>query len=672
MMTNKTIPCGFPAPLGATIMPIKGQKGINFALRAPLATSVTLSLFDKDDNESGMPMLVEGGVWYLWVADLPVGTRYGFRVAGNSTAKQPFNPRKLLLDPYGKAVDGKPQLADNEQYQLFLMANSEDNAAVAPKSVIIDESFDWGDDEFPQTPWEKTIIYELHVKGFTQLHPHVPAQIKGTYAGLASPAVIGYLQDLGITAVELMPVTYGIDEPHLQQKGLSNYWNYNTLSPFSLETDYWSGQSDSTPLSEFKHMVKTLHAAGIEVILDIVFNHTAEAEADHPTYCQRGVANGDFYWLNDDGSTINHSGCGNTVNVRHHATRQWIIDCLCYWVEQCHIDGFRFDLASVLGREPDFNQQARFFHSLAEEPALKGIKFIAEPWDIGDNGYQLGNYPTLFSEWNDCFRDDIRGFFNQHNGQLGRLADRLAGSSGIFKAAAGKKPHNSINYITAHDGFTLADLVAYNNKHNENNQENNQDGHSHNLSNNHGVEGDSDDKSILQARQHSQQAMLAALLLSNGVPMLLAGDELGHSQNGNNNAYCQDNETTWIDWSTADKSLGAYVAQLIRCRRAIPSLQNNSWWSDSNMCWLNSKAQIMQTDDWHDSTSKALQVFLDKRYLLLINGKQQSQCFVLPDCPVNQHWYQQTHKINQQLTVQGPSITLLELQSDPIKTKKEH
>lgn len=579
-------------------------------------------------------MQAADGAWQVWVAGVKPGQQYGFRVHGQSSSQQPFNPNKLLLDPYGKGVVGKPKLISAADCAWFLMSDSRDNAHLAPKSQIVDETFVWEDDTRPQIPWAQTLIYELHVKGFSrQWCGDMTPSVRGTYAGLAAPEVIAYLKNLGITAVELMPVTYGIDEPHLQQKGLANYWNYNTLSVFAVESNYWSKTPGSSPLTEFKTAVKTLHQAGIEVILDVVFNHTAEAEHNHPTYCQRGLANADFYCLNEDGTCINDTGCGNTINAAHPATQDWIIDCLCYWVQACHIDGFRFDLGAVLGREDStrhhFNRHAALLKQIADNPVLKNTKFIVEPWDIGLDGYQLGNFPLPFAEWNDRFRDDMRAFFLQQNGNLGRFADRFAGSSDIFKQA-NKAPHSSINLITAHDGFTLADLVTYNDKHNENNGENNRDGHNHNLSDNHGVEGKTDNQAIRQARGYSQRALLSALLLSNGTPMLLAGDEIGHSQSGNNNAYCQDNATTWLNWQTADADLLHFTRRLIQLRHRIALLNDDKWWCQHDVSWLTPDGTDMREKDWHNGLVKALQICLQQRFLLLINGKRSRQTFILP------------------------------------------
>ncbi len=620
--------------LGAYPQKYKGKAGYHFAVRSPLASQVTLCLFDDNGNETQHLMQSSGDYWHIWLAGITAGQCYAYRVAGESTTKQPFNSQKLLLDPYGKAVIGKPVL-DEQHYSLFLMSDERDNAAFAPKSQVVDETFDWSDDVSLQTPWAETIIYELHVKGFSQLNDNIEEEKRGTYLGLASTESINYLKDLGITAVELLPIAYGADEPHLQEKGLSNYWNYNMLSPFAVESNYWSGNDKTTPLTELKSAVKALHQAGIEVILDVVFNHSAEAEHNHPTFCQRGLSNADFYWLNDDGSCLNYTGCGNTINAAHPATQQWIVDCLCYWVEACHIDGFRFDLGAVLGREPDFNPYANLFEKIAKEPRLKNIKFIAEPWDIGHFGYQLGNFPSYFSEWNDRFRDDMRSFFLYQSGNLGGFAERFAGSSDIFKKLDKQcnLPHRSINLITAHDGFTLADLVRYNDKHNDKNGENNCDGHSHNFSYNHGVEGETTEVAINTLRMHSQKALLSALLLSNGTPMLLAGDEIGHSQQGNNNAYCQDNAIAWLDWKNADNELLAFTKQLIQLRKKITLLNDNQWWSDDNVSWLTPDATPMQESDWHSSNhgSKALQILLDDNYLLLVNGKHQEQSFILPD-----------------------------------------
>ncbi len=654
--------------LGATLDRQGGVAGCHFAVRAPLATRVTLCLFDgEESNEKRLPMQVDNGIWHIWVAGIATGQCYGFRADGPSTVQQSFNPQKLLLDPYGKSTVGKPLLATDDDYARFLLNNRCDNGTYAPKSQVICDDFDWDDDVPPHTPWEQTIIYELHVKGFTRLNPDIAMNLRGSYAGLASPAAIAYLHRLGITAVELMPIAYGIDEPHLQRKGLTNYWNYNTLSAFSVERDYWSGCDGTTPLSEFKQAVKALHAAGIEVILDVVFNHSAEAEHDHPIFCQRGLANADFYWLDDKGHCINTTGCGNTINAANTATQQWIIDCLCYWVDSCHVDGFRFDLGVVLGRElqsnePRFNTRAKLLKRIAAEPLLDGIKLIVEPWDIGTNGYQLGHFPPPFAEWNDRFRDDMRNFFLCQDGRIDRFSQRLAGSSDIFHNNE-QYPCAGINFITAHDGFTLADLLAYNDKHNQANGEGNRDGHNYNFSDNHGVEGDSDDTGIQSIRQHSQHALLSALLLSNGTPMLLAGDEIGHSQGGNNNAYCQDNAVTWLNWQQADWDLFAFTRQLIQLRRRIPSLLNARWWTGDNVTWLTTEGSAMQVSDWQDNHIKALQVLLDDQFLLLINGKRSEQTFTVP----KGNWRtakDRRYAVQGAITVQHLSITTLTKEPD--------
>ncbi|OOF66732.1 glycogen debranching enzyme GlgX [Rodentibacter caecimuris] len=621
---------GQPFPLGAARQVLNGIIGVNFALYSSQADYIELCLFESTYLEIRIPIHQHSNhIWHIWVADVPNGTAYGFRIYGKND-RTLVNPNKLMLDPYAKAVQGKPDLSSKEAQSWFLLTDERDNAKYAPKGLIIDECFDWQGDKPLHHSWAETIIYELHIKGFTQLQKALPESIRGTYQGLAHPTTLAYLQELGITAVELLPINYFISEPHLQEKGLKNYWGYNPLAMFAVESDY---AATNNPLQEFKQMVKALHQSGIEIILDVVFNHSAESERHYPTFNLRGIDESTYYWQAENGDYLNWTGCGNMLNLANETTRRWVIDCLCYWVKECHIDGFRFDLGTVLGREtPHFNPQARLFAEIARVPSLQKCKLIFEPWDMGEEGYQVGHFPHYFAEWNDRFRDDIRRFWLWKNGNLGVFAERLAGSSDIFKTPH-RKPHSSINFITAHDGFTLRDLVSYNQKHNWQNREENRDGTDNNSSYNHGIEGDERvNETVKQARLLSSSAILTALLFANGTPMLLAGDEFGHSQLGNNNAYCQDNEIAWLKWHDFNPTLFNFVKKIIALRKQIQSLNNDNWWTSENVDWLTPEGTPMTVENWHNQEIKALQVVLDKRWVLLINAKAEAQIFTLPNC----------------------------------------
>lgn len=619
---------GKPAPMGYSIFTENGVKVTNFALFSAAASGVELCLFDGD-KETRFPMVCTNNVWHLAVAGVEIGTEYGFRIHGEHA-----NLNKLMLDPYAKAVNSKPDLTTEESRSWFLMNDHRDNAHIAPRAVIISEDFDWENDTAPNTPWAETIVYELHVKGFSQLNDKIPAELRGTYAGLSHPINLAYLKELGVTAVELLPVNFHINEPHLQARGLQNYWGYNPLAMFAVEPKY---AATNNPLAEFKAMVKAFHKEGIEVILDVVFNHSAESEQTYPTFCQRGIDDQTYYWRNDQGRYINWTGCGNMLNLSSDAGRKWVVDCLHYWAEHCHVDGFRFDLATVLGRDtPDFNSSAQLFTDIKNEPSLQNIKLIAEPWDIGHYGYQVGNFPNYFAEWNDRFRDDLCRFWLWKSGETGAFAERFAGSSDLFKKND-RLPHTTLNFITAHDGFVMQDLVSYNQKHNEANGEENCDGRNENYSYNHGVEGSTESLSEPQKsavennRTFAQSGLLMSLLLANGTPMLLAGDEFGNTQYGNNNAYCQDNEITWLKWVNFNKELFELTKQTIAARKQIGSLNRNQWWSGDNVQWLNIHGNQMTVDDWQNQQTKALQVVLDKHCLLLINAKAEGQVFRLPD-----------------------------------------
>ena len=623
---------GTPSPMGYSQTLENGLKISNFALFSSAADAIELCLF-RDGKESRFAMSRTDDIWHVAIEGVELNDEYAFRITGKND-RTLANPQKLMLDPYAKAVTHKPDLSSPEARSIFLLNDERDNASVAPKGRVVDERFDWSGDCKPSIPWAQTIMYELNVKGFSQLNSRIPENIRGTYAALAHPENIAYFKSLGITSLELLPVNFFIDEPHLQEKGLRNYWGYNPLAMFALEPSYATDQKQ--PLNEFKSMVKALHQAGIEVILDVVFNHTAESEKTFPTFCQRGIDDKTYYWQNEHGDYINWTGCGNMLNLANDVTRKWVLDCLRYWVEECHVDGFRFDLATVLGREtPDFNPNAKLFAEMEQDDVLQKIKLIAEPWDIGHYGYQVGYFPAYFSQWNDRFRDDMCRFWLWQSGEVGAFAERFAGSSDIFKREE-RLPHGSLNFITAHDGFTLRDLVSYNHKHNEVNGEENRDGRNENYSYNHGIEGSQLDladewqSAVENNRVLSEKGLLGSLLLANGVPMLLAGDEFGNSQYGNNNAYCQDNEITWLKWNDFNQTLFDFTKQTIAFRKKIQSLQQDAWWSDENVEWLNTGGNPMTLDDWHNRESKALQVMLDGKYLFLINAKTEPQSFYLP------------------------------------------
>ena len=656
---------GKPSPMGYSQTLENGLKISNFALFSSAADAVELCLF-RDGKESRFAMSRTDDIWHVAIEGVELNDEYAFRITGKNN-RTLANPQKLMLDPYAKAVSHKPDLSSPESRSIFVLNDERDNAAVAPKGHIIDEHFDWSGDCKPSIPWAQTIVYELNVKGFSQLNSRIPENIRGTYAALAHPENIAYFKSLGITSLELLPVNFFIDEPHLQEKGLRNYWGYNPLAMFALEPSYAADQKQ--PLNEFKSMVKTLHQAGIEVILDVVFNHTAESEKTFPTFCQRGIDDKTYYWQSEHGDYLNWTGCGNMLNLSNDVTRKWVLDCLRYWVTECHVDGFRFDLATVLGREtPDFNSNAKLFAEMEQDEVLQKSKLIAEPWDIGHYGYQVGYFPAYFSQWNDRFRDDMCRFWLWQSGEVGAFAERFAGSSDIFNRE-GRLPHASLNFITAHDGFTLRDLVSYNHKHNEANGEENRDGRNENYSYNHGIEGSQLDladewqSAVENNRVLSEKGLLGSLLLANGVPMLLAGDEFGNSQYGNNNAYCQDNEITWLKWDDFNQTLFDFTKQTIVLRKKIQSLQQDAWWSDENVAWLNCGGNPMTLDDWHNRERKALQVMLDGRYLFLINAKTEAQSFYLP----NGRWKKIAeigNRVIQQCDVSGVAFEVLEHMED--------
>jgi glycogen operon protein len=634
---------GTPYPLGATF----DGDGVNFALFSEYATRVELCLFDASGvNEAARFELTEcsNSIWHGYLPDAPAGLVYGYRVHGPYAPQQGhrFNPNKVLLDPYARAIVGEftndPRSFGYQEDQPALL-DPIDNAAIALKGKVVAELYDWGSEKAPRIPWVETVVYEAHVRGMTMLHPDVPEDIRGSYAGLAHPAVLAHLKKIGITAIELLPVHFFIDESHLLRQGLSNYWGYNSLGFFAPETHYWSGREGTTPLSEFRDMVKALHAVGIEVLLDVVFNHTAESSDMGPTLSWRGIDNANYYVLRTGqlDQYENWTGCGNVLNLSHPRVLQMVMDSLRYWVSQCHVDGFRFDLAPILGRvDHHFSPQAPFFIAIQQDPLLSGVKLIAEPWDIGNGGYQLGHFPNGWVEWSDQFRDVMRKFWLHDGVHRALFAQRFAASSDSFHRQ-GRRPVSVVNFICAHDGFNLRDMVSYNHKHNQANKEHNRDGHNHNLSWNCGEEGPSKDAGVNILRLRSLKAMLATVLLAQGTPMFLAGDELGHTQQGNNNAYCQDNEINWLNWEKAEPGLAEYVGELIAIRKSCAVLISGRWWTGvpdewgrADVEWLNPSGAPLHSHDWQDAGGRAMMIQLDGRLLIMINASAHQVHFRLP------------------------------------------
>jgi isoamylase len=603
---------GRPSPFGAT----RKSDGVNFAVFSESATKVELCLFDAPDArvESYRIPLPEktNQIWHGLLPDLEPGQIYGYRVHGpNEPSRgQRFNPRKILLDPYAKLI------ARELVWDDAMLDPERDTAPFAPLARVVETGFDWNDDRPPRTPWHETVIYELHVKGFTQQHPDVPAELRGTYAGLSSLPAIAHFRKLGVTAIELLPVHYHIDEHFLVTRGRSNYWGYNTLGYFAPDPRYAASGSQGA-VQEFREMVRQLHAEGIEVILDVVYNHTAEGNENGPTLCYRGIDNRAYYRLEINRSYyIDFTGCGNSLNVGHPRTLQLIMDSLRYWVTEMHVDGFRFDLASALARELwEVDRLSSFFDIIQQDPVLSEVKLIAEPWDIGPRGYQVGNFPVLWSEWNGKYRDCVRRFWKGNGGTVGELATRLAGSSDLF-ADDGRRPSASVNFITAHDGFTLRDLVSYNRKHNEANGEENRDGTNDNESWNCGFEGPTADLSINILRAQQQRNFLAMLLLSQGVPMLLAGDEFGQTQHGNNNVYCQDSPVAWLDWnfSAEQRDLLQFVCEVIQLRKTQPVFGRRHFFQGhpihgaeiKDLYWLKPDGTEMSDVDWNAGHARCI------------------------------------------------------------------
>ena len=657
---------GCPYPLGATWL----GNGVNFALFSEAATSVDLCLFDHPDagqENIRIPMTEHTDqVWHIFLPDARPGQLYGFRVSGPYEPERGlrFNNAKLLIDPYAKAIAGRINWADEMSGYVVggenedLTCDFRDDAWGIPKAVVIENVFDWGDDKAPRTPLHRSVIYEMHTKGFTQLNEKVPEEIRGTYAGAGSPAAIEYLKELGITAVELLPVHAYINDKALVDRGLTNYWGYNSIGFFAPDCKYSSSGVTGQQVTEFKAMVRNLHAAGIEVILDVVYNHTAEGSHLGPTLSFRGIDNQAYYRLmpEDPRFYLDFTGTGNTFNLLHPRTLQLVMDSLRYWVNDMHVDGFRFDLASTLARDANgVNKLHAFFEIIHQDPVISQVKLIAEPWDVGEGGYQVGNFPILWAEWNGKYRDTVRSFWKGDEGKIGELAYRLTGSPDLYQHN-GRRPYASINLITAHDGFTLNDLVSYNDKHNEANGEDNRDGDNNNHSWNHGAEGPTDDPEIKQLRLQQRRNFLTTLFLSQGVPMLTAGDEWARTQQGNNNAYCQDNEISWLNWNHDDeqKALFEFTKRLIKFRHDHPVFRRPKFFQGRrirgseirDVMWFNPGGNEMTDEEWNSPFVRCLGVLLsgdtidvktfegeairDNTFLLLINAHHEPLQFVLP------------------------------------------
>jgi glycogen operon protein len=660
---------GRPYPLGATW----DGRGVNFALFSASATKVELCLFTGSGRREIARIELPdrtNEVWHVYISDAWPGTLYGYRVHGpyEPARGHRFNPNKLLIDPYARALQGTFNWSDAHfgyragSRQSDLSFDRRDNAHAMPKCRVVDPAFTWGRDRPPARGWDEMIIYELHLRGFTRTHPAVPDGLRGTAAGMGMRQVIDYMSSLGVTAVEFLPVHAFVSDRHLVARGLSNYWGYNTLAYFAPEPRYLSTGSPS----EFKIMVSRFHEAGIEVILDVVYNHTAEGNQLGPTLSFRGIDNASYYRLSPENPRyyLDYTGTGNSLNLRHPRVIQLVMDSLRYWVEEMHVDGFRFDLCTTLGREDErFDADCGFFDALRQDPVLSRVKLIAEPWDVGPDGYQLGNYGPGWAEWNDRFRDAVRRYWRGDESTLPELAARIAGSADLFDRRA-RRPWSTINYVAAHDGFTLHDVTSYGAKHNEANGEENRDGHNENFTANYGVEGPAEDKAILDTRRRQSRNMLATLLFSQGTPMLLAGDEFGRTQRGNNNAYCQDNELSWIDWESAkgEEHKGiAFVRRLIEIRRAHPVLRWQHFLHGrhetdgiKDISWVTAEGGEMTPEQWNLPSSHTVGVLLNGRaagsvlpseesvvsdvLLLLLNAQTEAVSFVLPSVPLDAGW----------------------------------
>jgi glycogen operon protein len=655
---------GQPFPLGATYDGL----GTNFSLFSEVAQRVELCLFDEDGAETRLDLPeVTGFVWHGYVPGTTPGQRYGYRVHGPWAPAEGkrCNPAKLLLDPYAKAIEGGVTW-DAAVYPYRMgepdAADDRDSAPFVPRSVVANPFFDWGEDRPPRRPMNETVIYETHVKGFTRLHPEIPEMLRGTYAGLAHPAAIKHLTDLGVTTVELMPVHQFIHPQHLVERGLRNYWGYDSIGYLAPHDEYAGAGTRGEQAAEFKGMVKALHAAGLEVILDVVYNHTAEGNHLGPMLSFKGIDNEAYYRLvpDDPRHYMDYTGTGNTLNVRHPHTLQLIMDSLRYWVTEMHVDGFRFDLAAALARGfHEVDRLSAFFDLIQQDPTVNLVKLIAEPWDVGEGGYQVGNFPPLWSEWNGRFRDTVRDFWRREPETLADFGYRFTGSSDLYETT-GRRPYASVNFVTAHDGFTLRDLVSYNDKHNEANGEDGRDGTDDNRSWNCGVEGPTDDPEVERLRARQQRNLLATLFLAQGVPMLLGGDEMGRTQHGNNNAYCQDNEISWYDWENADRDLLAFTRELIAFRRAHPVFRRRRWFqgraihgeTSGDLAWYTPEGTLMTDQDWESSVVNALGVWIsgaelrgadgelapDDVFYVIVSARPEPSRFRLPPRTAGVRW----------------------------------
>jgi isoamylase len=661
---------GYPFPLGATW----DGNGVNFSLFSDNATGAEVCLFNhRDDKEPSLCVKMTDrtfSVWHVYLPGIKPGQLYGFRVYGDYNPEEGmrFNPNKLLIDPNAKAISGVIKWHDSlfgydlNSEEKDLVMSKADSAPYIPKCVVVDNDFDWEDDKPPKILYQNTIIYEAHVKGFTKLHPDIPEEIRGTYAAIAHPASLEYLKTLGITAIELMPVHHFITDRHLYENGLTNYWGYNTINYFSPDIRYSSSHERGGQINEFKQMVKDLHKAGIEVILDVVYNHTAEGNELGPTLSLRGIDNASYYRLTEDKRHyMDYTGTGNTLNTQQPNVLRMIMDSLRYWILDMHVDGFRFDLASTLARElHEVDRLGSFFDIIHQDPVISQVKLIAEPWDVGEGGYQVGKFPPGWAEWNGMFRDCIRDYWRGADSMLAEFAGRFTGSADLYMDD--RYPTASINFVTAHDGFTMRDLVSYDEKHNEANGEDNNDGESYNRSWNCGVEGDTDDEEIIKLRKQQVRNFMVTLFLSQGVPMLVAGDEIGRTQKGNNNAYCQDNEISWLDWANKDEELLAFVQQLIALRKAHPIFCRTRWFKGEKLkggkvediAWFLPEGTAMSEENWNHDFAKSLAVFLngsgvnahtyeyepivDDSFYLIFNAHFEALEFVFPAEEYGHEW----------------------------------